>query len=140
MSDPSLDYLALAIVVAGALLAGFTSGFAGFGTGLVAAGFWFHALPVAMVPPLIVLASVAGQIVGLLIVRKSFDWIRVMPFLVGGVIGVPFGVALLTVASPQSLKIVVGIFLAVYAIIGLTSRSKRGIGTAGGGMADGAVG
>ena len=33
------------IVLLGALLAGFTTGFAGFGTGLVASGLWFHALP-----------------------------------------------------------------------------------------------
>ena len=71
MPGQSLDSLNFAIVVAGALLAGFASGFAGFGTGLVAAGFWFHALPSAIVPPLIVLQSVAGQVIGMIVVRRS---------------------------------------------------------------------
>ena len=74
------DLATVAIVVAGALVAGFTTGFAGFGTGLVASGFWFHVLPAAMVPPLVALASVAGQIVGVVTVRKAFDWARLRPF------------------------------------------------------------
>jgi len=140
MLSQSLDYLNLAIVLAGALLAGFTSGFAGFGTGLVAAGFWFHALPAAMVPPLIVLAGVAGQIVGLFTVRKAFHWPPVIPYLAGGIVGVPIGVALLAFASPQSLKTSVGIFLAVYALIGLCGKGLPGIGTWGGKTADGMAG
>ena len=48
-----------------------------------------------MVPPLIVLAGVAGQIVGLFTVRKAFHWPPVIPYLAGGIVGVPIGVALL---------------------------------------------
>jgi hypothetical protein len=70
---PLLDVATLAVVLVGALVAGFTTGFAGFGTGLVASGLWFYALPASMVPPLVILASVAGQIVGLVSGRKSFD-------------------------------------------------------------------
>jgi uncharacterized membrane protein YfcA len=51
----------LVIVLLGALAARFTTGFAGFGTGLVASGLWFHPLPASMVPPLVALASVAAQ-------------------------------------------------------------------------------
>ena len=51
MLDAIPDPASLAFVLIGALLAGFTTGFAGFGTGLVAAGLWFHALPAEMVPP-----------------------------------------------------------------------------------------
>ena len=53
MLDAIPDPASLAFVLIGALLAGFTTGFAGFGTGLVAAGLWFHALPTEMVPPLV---------------------------------------------------------------------------------------
>ena len=104
MPGTSLDYPTLAIVIVGALLAGFTTGFAGFGTGLVASGIWFHALPAAMVPPLVALASVAAQMVGLVTVRKAFDWSRAKPYLAGGVIGVPLGVAALAAASPFLLQ------------------------------------
>ena len=102
MLGTSLDFPTLAIVVAGALVAGFTTGFAGFGTGLVASGLWFHALPAAMVPPLVALASVAAQLVGLVTVRKAFDWPRAAPYLLGGTIGVPLGITALAAAMHDS--------------------------------------
>src|SRR3984893_3846768 len=104
MPGAATDFPTLAIVVVGSLVAGFTTGFAGFGTGLVASGLWFHALPAAMVPPLVALASVAGQLVGLVTVRRAFDWPRMMPYLVGGAIGIPLGVGALAAVSPFWLR------------------------------------
>ena len=80
----ALDATALILVGFGALLAGFTTGLTGFGTGLVASGVWFHVLPPETVPPLVALSSVAAQLVGLIAVRKAFDWRRAWPFLAGG--------------------------------------------------------
>jgi uncharacterized protein len=136
MPEPSL----LALVLLGALIAGFTTGFAGFGTGLVASGLWFHALPAPMVPPLVALASVAAQSVGLVTVRKAFDWRRAAPFLVGGVIGVPLGVGALKLASPELLRLSVGCFLVAYAVFQLAGVARRRIGTCGGRGGDGAIG
>src|SRR5215467_5772142 len=102
MPGASFDSATLVMVTVGALVAGFTTGFAGFGTGLVASGFWFHVLPAAMVPPLVALASVAGQIVGVVTVRKAFDWKRTMPFLIGGAIGIPLGIAALAAVRPTA--------------------------------------
>ncbi len=140
MLGTSLDLATLAIVFLGALIAGFTTGFAGFGTGLVASGLWFHALPATMVPPLVALASVAGQLVGLVTVRKSFNWVHVLPYLIGGAIGVPLGVAALTAVSPFLLKISAGAFLIVYSLYQLIGRRPRAIGDWGGKAADGVVG
>src|SRR5215468_6070070 len=72
MLGTSLDLPTLTIVVTGAVVAGFITGLAGFGTALVASGLWLHALPATMVPPLVALSSVAAQIVGLITVRKAF--------------------------------------------------------------------
>lgn len=140
MLGTSLDFPTLAIVIIGALLAGFTTGFAGFGTGLVASGIWFHALPAAMVPPLVALASVAAQVVGLVTVRKAFDWSRAKPYLIGGVIGVPFGVAALAAASPFLLRVSIGAFLIAYATYQLFQRHKREIAGWGGKTADAVIG
>jgi uncharacterized membrane protein YfcA len=140
MLGTSLDLATLFIVFAGALIAGFTTGFAGFGTGLVASGLWFHALPAAMVPPLVALASVAGQIVGVVTVRKAVDWPRAMPFLVGGALGIPLGVAALAAVSPFWLKTSAGTFLVLYSTYQLLVRSQREIGAWGGRWADGVVG
>lgn len=118
------DLLPLAIVIVGAFVAGFVTGFAGFGTGLVASGFWFNALPAPFVPPLLALASVAAQLVSFSAVRRSFDWGRVTPFLVGAVIGVPLGVVALGYASPAALRLSIGIFLIAYAAVQLAGVSR----------------
>lgn len=136
----TFDLATLAMVIAGALVAGFTTGFAGFGTGLVASGFWFHVLPAGMVPPLVALASVAGQIVGFVTVRKAFDWTRVMPFLIGAAVGIPLGVAALAAVSPFWLKMSAGAFLVVYSAYQLLARRRREIGAWGGPGADGVIG
>lgn len=135
-----VDGALLVIVLAAALAAGFTSGFAGFGTGLVASGAWFHALPAGMVPPLVVLTSVAAQLVGIALVRKSFDWWRVRPFLFGGLFGVPVGVAALQAASPALLKASVGAFLVVYVLFQWLGGKRLGRDGRRSPYADGAVG
>ena len=112
----ALDATALILVGFGALLAGFT-------TGLVTSGVWFHVLPPETVPPLVALSSVAAQLVGLIAVRKAFDWRRAGPFLAGGAAGVPVGVATLSAVSPLLLRTVIGVFLLTYANIELFGRS-----------------
>jgi hypothetical protein len=140
MLDPAADPPTLAIVIAGALLAGFTTGFAGFGTGLVASGLWFHALPAAWVPPLVALSSVAAQIVGLVAVRKSFDWKRTAPYVAGSLIGLPLGVAALAATSPLHIRTAVGAFLIAYALYQLLLPHTAGIAEWGGRAADAIVG
>jgi len=111
--------LSLAIVLVGAVLAGFTTGFAGFGTGLVACGLWFYALPAGYVPPLVALVAIAGHVVGLLTLRRSIDWRPAWPYLVGGAVGVPLGVWALSMASPALLRTSIGAFLVAYALFRL---------------------
>ncbi|MDX2205875.1 MAG: sulfite exporter TauE/SafE family protein [Hyphomicrobiaceae bacterium] len=135
-----LDAVSLGIVLLGALIAGFTTGVAGFGTALVASGLWFHALPAAMVPPLVVLASVAAQGAGLLVVRRAFDLRSAAPLLAGGGIGVPLGVGALAVASPAMIRGGVAAFLVAYALLQILQPSPREIGQVGGRGADLAVG
>lgn len=115
----------LIVVLLGALIAGFTTGFAGFGTGLVASGLWFHVLPASEVPPLVALTSVVAQIVGLITIRRAFDWQRATPFLVGGAVGVPIGVLTLTIASPGFIRAAAGLFLVFYGFYRLSSVGHR---------------
>ena len=130
----------LAFVLIGALAAGFTTGFAGFGTGMVASGFWFHALPAPMVPPLVALAAVAAHLVTLATVRRAFDWPQAAPYLLGGTIGVPVGVAALSVASPDTLRLSAGVFLASYSAFQILGFARVAIGDWGGRAADGTIG
>ena len=121
----ALDGAALAFLLLGALAGGFVTGLAGFGTGLAAAGVWFHALEPGTVPPLVALVSVGGQAVASLFVRHAFDRRRAGPYLVGGVLGVPLGVAALAVASPGVLKLAVGLLLVVYTLLSMATRLPR---------------
>ncbi len=135
-----IDLNALIVTVLAAILAGFVTGFAGFGTGLVASGLWFYALPPIMVPPLVALASVAGQLVGLVTVRKAFAWSQAAPYMIGGVLGLPLGILALGAASPDVLRTCVGVFLVGYAGFQLLRRANLGIGNWGGRWLDGIVG
>src|SRR5215475_12697158 len=128
MLGTSLDLPTLTIVVVGAVVGGFVTGLAGFGTALVASGLWLHALPATMVPPLVALSSVAAQIVGLMTVRKAFDWSRASPYLMG--------VAALAAASPLVLRTSVGALLIVYAAYQLFRRRNHNIASWGGKSAD----
>ena len=134
------DTVTLAIVLSGALVAGFTTGFAGFGTGLVSSGLWFHALPALMVPPLVALASVAAQLASLITVRKAFDWRHATPFLAGGIVGVPLGVGALSIASPDILRMSVGFFLVAYALFRLCVFTRFTVECWGGWKANSAIG
>ena len=128
MFGTSFSLPTIMIATLGALLAGFTSGFAGFGTALVASGIWLYVFPAPMVPPLVVLLSVIGQLVSITTIRHAFDWRQTLPYLVGGAIGVPFGVAALAAASPFVIKIAVGTFLVVYSLYQLLQRKSFAIG------------
>ncbi len=134
------DSSTLAFLLLGALAAGFVTGFAGFGTALVASGFWFHVLPPVIVPPMVVIASVTGQLIALAGVRPKFDWKRAAPYLIGGALGVPLGVAALTQASPELLRLSVGVFLICYAASQLGGLTRLYIGSWGGRPSDAAVG
>lgn len=135
-----VELLTLCLLFAGALVAGFVSGYAGFGTGLIASGFWFLALPAASVPPLIVITSVTAQIIALVRLRQYFNWQMVAPYLAGGIAGVPAGVLTLHLASPTMLRITVGVCLVLYASVQLSRIRRLTIRTWGGKGSDVAVG
>ena len=117
-----LDPEILAFVLLGAFAGGFVTGLAGFGTGLAASGFWLHVLPPVVVPPLVALSSVAAHAVALVSMRPVMDWRRARPFLIGGVLGVVPGAAMLTVISPDGLRLAVGAFLVLYGTMQGMSR------------------
>lgn len=103
-----------AIVIAGALAGGFVSGLTGFGTGLTVLAFWLLVIPPSVAAPLVVICSVMAQLQTLPAIWRSIDWRAVLPFVIGGLIGIPFGTSLLILASPAVFKMVVGILLILY--------------------------
>ena len=120
------------------VLAGAFSG--GFVTGLTALGFWLHAVEPAIAAALVVICSVAGQLQSLYSVRRAFAWERAWPFLLGGIAGVPLGVATLRVLDVQTFKVLLGLLLIGYTGLMLGLRRLPTVAAWGGRLADGLVG
>ncbi|WP_165759758.1 sulfite exporter TauE/SafE family protein [Falsiruegeria litorea] len=135
-----MDWVTVGLLVAGALTAGFINGFAGFGTALVASGFWFLVLPAHVVPPLIILAALAGQVVGLWKLSGRMDFRLSIYLISGGVLGVPVGALLLSVLDPNVVKTTIGWFLIAYALFQLKGLPAAMVSAPEDGFADRSIG
>jgi uncharacterized membrane protein YfcA len=129
----------LVIVMLGACAAGFVQGLSGFAFGLVAMAFWVWAVPPQLAAPLVVFGSLIGQILAIGSLRRGFPLKRALPFILGGVLGVPLGAALLPHIDQTVFKAVIGALLAIWCPIMLAIRELPRIHH-GGAAADGAVG
>jgi len=133
-----LDPLFL-VVGLGAAAAGFVQGLSGFAFGLVAMAIWAWALDPALAAPLVVFGSLFGQILTLGTLRRGFDLARLLPFVLGGCLGIPVGVALLQRIDPEGFRLAVGLLLVVWCPAMLLARDLPRI-TRGGRLADAAAG
>jgi uncharacterized membrane protein YfcA len=104
------------LLLIGALAGGFVSGLAGFGTALMALGIWLYVLPPSLAVPLVLISSVVAQSATLPSMWRSFDLTLVWPFIIGGLLGVPLGTALVAHADPKVFKLTIGIFLLAFPI------------------------
>ena len=127
-------------LAAGATASDFINGFAGFGTALVASGFWFLVLPAHIVPPLIIISALVGQLIGLLNLSVELTWGKSSYLLSGGILGVPFGAAILTLMEPTLVKTIIGGFLVVYTLLQFAGWPRPTVSASPEGMADRAVG
>jgi uncharacterized protein len=127
------------LVLTGALAGGYVSGLTGFGTGLTALALWLQVVPPVVAGPLVVTCSLIAQIQTLPAIWHAIVWRRVLPFVLGGLVGVPIGTALLGLVSVQVFKSLVGFLLIVYCGYMLLKRSTPTVSW-GGKMADGVVG
>ena len=109
-----MDVATYAILLAGALAGGFVSGLAGFGTALMALGIWLYILPPAVAVPLVLICSVSSQLSTLPSMWKLLDFRLALPFVAGGLLGMPIGALLVARADPQTFKLSVGVMLLVF--------------------------
>lgn len=127
------------VVATGAFAGGFVSGLAGFGTGLIALGFWLHVLDSATAATLVAVCSVVGQVQTLPSIWPAFDAKRAWPIVLAGLIGIPLGTFVLTRVDLNSFRLGIGLFLLVFAGFMLFGRVQAKL-TWGGRLADSAVG
>jgi uncharacterized protein len=129
----------VASIVLGTCLAGFVQGLSGFAFGLVAMGVWAWSIEPRVAAPMVVFGSVVGQVLAFGTIRRSFDTRRVLPFIVGGVLGVPLGAWLLHYVDPRLFRGGVGVFLILYCSAMLMTRHLPVV-SGGGFVIDGLVG
>src|SRR5207248_11475023 len=111
--------LDLALFAAGTFAAAFVTGLAGFAFGIVAAAVWLHFLAPAQAAALIVAFGLIVQGVSVWKLRRAIKWPRLLPFLIGGVIGVPIGAELLRWTDPGNLRMAVGAILMLFSLYSL---------------------
>src|SRR5947209_13689286 len=116
--DP-MDGLTLGLFLAAAFLGGLVSGVSGFAMGLVVSGVWLHIITPGQNALLIVLCGLVTQGSGIWRVRHEMNWRTVLPFIIGGAIGVPVGTALLTTVDQGTLRVTMGVLLVLYSLYGL---------------------
>jgi uncharacterized protein len=126
-------------VFVGAAVAGFVQGLSGFAFGLAAMGIWAWSVSPQLAGPMVVFGSLVGQLLSIHSVRGSLDLRRVLPFILGGVIGVPIGAAALPHLDATLFKAGVGLLLALYCPAMLLTRELPRI-RGGGRTADGVAG
>jgi len=135
--SPGADRVALiaAIVFAAALV----SSIAGFAfSALAGAALAQLSLAPTEAVEIMLVCSIAIQAYSVAAIGGSIDWRRLAPFLAGGVLTVPLGVALLTRASATVFALGLGVLLVAYGAYMLLRRSE--IVVQGGRLADAAIG
>ena len=128
-----------ALVVLGALASGFVNGLTGMGTGMTALPFWAHVLTPTLASPLVVACSIVGQLQTFPAIWHAIDFRRLLPFVAGGLLGVPFGVLLLPMIDAATFRTAVGTLLIVVCAFLLMHQGRRAL-TFGGRIADAFVG
>jgi uncharacterized membrane protein YfcA len=111
----------------------------GFGTALTAVGIWLYALPPTAAATLAIICAAVAQLQTLHMIWRTIWWQRILPLVIPGLLGVPFGTMLLTRIDPRLFKIAIGVFLIVYPAYVLARRGQLKIAW-GGRAADGVIG
>lgn len=123
----------------GAFLGAMAAGAAGFALGLAASAIWLHVVDPLHNTILIVGCGFALHMALIWRVRAAIDMPRLWPFLVGGLVGVPIGVALLTRVDAGYVKFALGLFMLVYGVYAFAAP-RLPVVESGGRVADGTVG
>ena len=127
------------VVALGAVVAGFVQGLSGFAFGMVAMSFWAWTLEPRLAATLAVFGALVGQILSAITVRRGFDFKKLLPFVLGGLAGIPIGVMLLPHLDMDWFKAILGTLLIIWCPTMLLAKNLPKV-TFGGRLADGTVG
>lgn len=120
-----MDGLNLAYFLAATFIGGVTSGLSGFAMGLVVSGVWLHIITPTQNALLIVLCGLVTQGSGIWKVRHAIKWRSVAPFVIGGLVGIPAGTALLKMVDQGTLRLCMGVLLVIYSLYSLARPALK---------------
>ena len=120
-----MDGITLVFFLAAAFCGGLVSGVSGFAMGLVVSGVWLHIIAPDQNALLIVLCGLVTQGTGIWRIRHAISWRRLLPFIIGGAVGVPIGTVLLTTIDQGTFRISMGILLVLFSLYGLLRPAFR---------------
>src|SRR5262245_33917591 len=101
------------------LLGAVVAGVAGFAFGLIASAIWLHIISPAQSAPLIAALAILIQGATLWKLRHAIQWSRLIPFIVGGALGIPLGAAALNWTSPEQMRTFIGAALIAFSLYSL---------------------
>lgn len=127
------------VIVLGAVVAGFVQGLSGFAFGLVAMSFWAWVVAPQLAAALAVFGALTGQVIAAVTVRRGLNMRTLLPFIAGGLTGVPIGVYVLPYLNIDLFKACLGTLLVVWCPVMLVAHRLPRI-RAGGRIADGMAG
>jgi uncharacterized membrane protein YfcA len=99
-------------VAAGALVAGL----AGFAFSAVSGALVMHWVEPVTIVPVLLACSITTQLFSIAKLRRTMEWRRTVPFLLGGFLGIPLGAALLRDTDPRLFAVAFGAFLIAYGV------------------------
>src|SRR5471032_2796743 len=111
-----MDGTVLGLYLLATFIGGVTTGLAGFAMGLVVSGVWLHILTPMQTAALIVGYALLAQTFTIWKLRHTLSWRKVMPFIIGGAVGIPIGTLLLAYINPDHLRLGVGVLLVLYSV------------------------
>jgi uncharacterized membrane protein YfcA len=135
---PSAVPIELLVFTLAAFISALVAGVAGFAFGLIASAIWLHAIAPDESVALIAGFAIIIQGSTLWRLRHAMDIPRLLPFLIGGALGIPLGAEVLRWTTPAQMRAFVGLALVLFSFYSL-ARPKLPI-FKGSAAADGAVG
>jgi uncharacterized membrane protein YfcA len=118
-----MDGIPVPFLVLAAVVASFVGGVAGFALGVVGQAMLLPFVAPTIVAPFLLVGSVVTQSMAIARLRGAVHLRRLAPFVVGGLIGVPLGHALLRMASTDDFRRSIGALLLVYSAYALLRPS-----------------
>jgi len=112
-------YLHISAVV---FFAGLTQGLSGFGAILLAIPLLATFLDIKRVIPLTAMTGLATTILLLIQLRRSLQWKKIVPFLLGCLPGIPIGVVFLKKVDKGTVEMVLGALLICYSVYSFSTR------------------